>query len=194
MSGRSVGVGSVESAVSSGGGGGGGFFFGFSGAADIFVFITGYTAAMAYAVPALDTLVLGDILTPRRQALLAAGSTGSWLRQIALVRASFEPTIRVLPGHGPETTLAPAADWQQAYLQHYRQDVGAALKAAAAHGHCIGPTQARAIEADMAQAFPVDEQVAQIPPEVLAGLNLDGVAWELKGRVCKPVDNPMRGK
>ena len=151
-------------------------------------------AATAYFIPALRTLVLGDVLTPRRQPLLAAGSTGSWLHQIGQVRAAFEPTIRVLPGHGPETTLAPAADWQQAYLQHYRQDVGAALKAATARGHCIGAARAKAIQVDMDRAFPVDEQVAQIPADVLAGLNLDGVAWELKGRVCKPVDNPIRGR
>jgi glyoxylase-like metal-dependent hydrolase (beta-lactamase superfamily II) len=149
-------------------------------------------AATVYHLPAAHLLVVGDILTPGRVPLLAAGRTAAWLAQIAALRRTFPPETRVLPGHGPEIHLWEAAEWQEGYLLAFRDEVRRAVKEASEDGPCVSAAEARRILASVALAYPTQERVARMPPEALDALNVEGVAWELTGRTCPGTQNPIR--
>jgi glyoxylase-like metal-dependent hydrolase (beta-lactamase superfamily II) len=148
--------------------------------------------ATVYVLPRQKLAVTGDILTPRRTPLLAAGRTAAWLGQIGRLRHRLDPRTMVLPGHGPAARLAGAATWQAAYIQRFRVETAAMTRPATQAGSCISPAEAHRILAHMHQAFRVDEQVARMPVAALDQLNIEGVRYELTGRPCPGVSDPIR--
>jgi glyoxylase-like metal-dependent hydrolase (beta-lactamase superfamily II) len=148
--------------------------------------------AAAYYVPSMKTLVVGDILTPRRVPLLAAGHTADWLKQIDILRRMYDPSTRVLPGHGPAAVLAAAADWQEQYINAFRAEVERATRRDTDGGPCVTAPEGQRILAAIRRDHATDERVARMPPDALDGLNLEGVSWELTGRACPGAANPVR--
>jgi glyoxylase-like metal-dependent hydrolase (beta-lactamase superfamily II) len=147
--------------------------------------------AVVYYLPALRTLVAGDILTPRRTPLLAAGHTAEWLRQIERLQ-SYDRTSRLLPGHGPQTSLGEAIDWQRRYLETFRTAVLAAVQPTSPGQRCLSAEEAARVLGAVRAAFPVEQRVARMPAEALDQLNLAGVAAELGSGVCPGPPNPIR--
>ncbi len=145
-----------------------------------------------YLIPSLNTLVVGDVVTPRRVPMMAAAETAAWLKQIAVLKASYDPGTRVMPGHGPETTLGRAADWQTGYLTKFRELMAKAVAPASPDGACVTKAEAAALLIEMRRAFPTDEGVARMPPDDLDALNIAGVSYELSGKTCPGVENPIR--
>jgi len=137
-------------------------------------------------------LVAGDILTPRRVPLLAAGRTAAWLKQIEVLRGAYDPSTRVLPGHGPAAVLGSAADWQAQYLTAFRTEVQRATQPDSEGGPCVAAAEGQRVLAVIRRDYPTDERVARMPPEALDSLNLEGVSWELTGRTCPGAANPIR--
>jgi glyoxylase-like metal-dependent hydrolase (beta-lactamase superfamily II) len=149
-------------------------------------------AATVYFLPSMRMLVVGDILTPRRVPLLAAGRTAAWLKQIETLRNRFDPSTRILPGHGPMTNLRSAADWQERYIKSFRAQIQQATRAATAGGTCVTRAEGQRILRFMRREYPTDGRVARMPSEALDALNLEGVNWELTGRTCPGTENPIR--
>lgn len=145
-----------------------------------------------YFIPSLRTLVVGDVLTPRRVPLMAAGETAAWLRQIAVLNANYDPGTRVVPGHGPATKLKEAAEWQTGYLTKFRELVATAVDSGSESGACVAQAEAEQVLIDIRGAFPTEEGVARMPPDALDALNIEGVSYELSGRTCPGVENPIR--
>ena len=111
-------------------------------------------AATVYYVASTHTLVVGDILTPRRVPLLAAGRTADWLKQIEILRQSYDASTRVLPGHGPATVLGSAADWQEQYITAFRTEVERATRVETEAGSCITATEGQRIMAAIGREYP----------------------------------------
>lgn len=149
-------------------------------------------ATTVYFIPSLQTLVAGDVLTPRRVPFLAGAQTAAWLRQIPVLTANYDPATRVLPGHGPETTLKEAAEWQTGYITKFRELVATAIAPASAGGACVTPAEAAPLLIEMRRSFPTNESVARMPPDNLDALNIEGVNFELSGKTCPGVENPVR--
>lgn len=145
-----------------------------------------------YFIPLLQTLVVGDVLTPRRVPFMAAAETAAWLRQIAVLKATYGPGTRVAPGHGPETTLKDAAEWQAGYLTKFRELVATAIDPGSASGACVAKAEATPMLIEMRRTFPTVEGVARMPPDALDALNIEGVSYELSGTTCPGVENPVR--
>ncbi len=145
-----------------------------------------------YFIPSLQTLVVGDVLTPRRVPFMAAAETAAWLKQIAVLKANYDPGTRVAPGHGPETTLKDAAEWQTGYLTKFRELVTTAVDPGSAGGACVTKAEAASLLIEMRRAFPTVEGVARMPPDDLDALNIKGVSYELSGKTCPGVENPVR--
>ena len=149
-------------------------------------------AATVYFIPSMDILVSGDILTPRRVPLLAAGRTAAWLEQVESLRRAYDPDARVLPGHGPATDLGSAADWQENYIKAFRAEVTRATGATSDAAACISAEEGERILATMRREHPTVARVARMPEGVLDALNLEGVDWELTGKTCPGTANPVR--
>jgi len=137
-------------------------------------------------------LVVGDVLTPRRVSFMAAAETAAWLKQIAVLRATYDPGTRVAHGHCPETTLKDAADWQAGYLTKFRELVAAAVDPGSADGACVAKAEAKGILIEMRRTYPTTDSVARMPPDDLEALNIEGVSYELSGKACPGVENPVR--
>lgn len=148
--------------------------------------------ATVYFIPPIRMLVVGDILTPRRVPLLAAGRTTGWLEQIETLRASYEPSTRILPGHGPSTDLGSAATWQERYINSFRAQVQQATRGDTEGGACVTRAEGQGILRFMHREHPTDGRVARMPSEALDALNVEGVSWELTGRTCPGAKNPIR--
>lgn len=144
-----------------------------------------------YFIPLLHTLVVGDVLTPRRVPFMAGAETAAWLRQIAVLKANYDPGTRVAPGHGPETTLKNAAAWQAAYLTKFRELVATAIDPGSAGGACVVKAEATPMLIEMRRTFPTVEGVARMPPDNLDALNIEGVSYELSRKTCPGVENPV---
>jgi glyoxylase-like metal-dependent hydrolase (beta-lactamase superfamily II) len=149
-------------------------------------------AAVAYFIPEGHLLVSGDVMTPRRTPLLAAGHTERWLAQIARLRKAFPADTRVLPGHGPETTLSTAADWQSHFIEQFRALAARAADTKSPAGACIDKDEAASLLEQMNQRWPTDGVVAKMPVEVLNQLNIEGVGHELGAAACEGRENPVR--
>ena len=149
-------------------------------------------AATVYFIPSMDILVSGDILTPRRVPLLAAGRTAAWLEQVDALRQAYDPDTRVLPGHGPATDLGSAADWQESYIEAFRAEVTRATGATSDAGACVSAEEGERVLVTMRREHPTDAPVARLPEGVLDALNLEGVNWELTGKTCPGTANPVR--
>ena len=149
-------------------------------------------AATVYFVPSMNTLVVGDVMTPGRVPLLAAGHTAAWLKQIENLRRSYRPSTRILPGHGPATLLQRAAGWQEQYIEAFRREVERATRKDTEGGPCVTAEEGRRILADVRRQYPTHERVARMPAEALDALNLEGVGWELTGHACPGAPNPIR--
>jgi glyoxylase-like metal-dependent hydrolase (beta-lactamase superfamily II) len=149
-------------------------------------------ATTVYFIPSLRILVAGDVVAPRRVPLLAAGQTAAWLKQLVILRSAYDPGTRVLPGHGPATELGSAIDWQEGYIETFRQQVQRATRSDSDAGACLGAAESKRILAEVQSAYPTDAVVARMPPEALDALNLEGVSWELTGKSCPGTQNPIR--
>lgn len=148
--------------------------------------------ATIYEIPAIRTVVVGDLITRSREPLVAEGRTRPWLASIARVARAYPYDESILPGHGPQASLGAAAKWQTAYLQRYRAGISRAIAVSSDQGRCVTPSETTKIARSMADAFPVDQPVAKMPAGNLAKLNSEGVAWEFGGTTCPPIFNPMR--
>jgi len=148
--------------------------------------------ATAYFFPQRNLAVTGDVLTPRRTPLLAAGKTAGWLTQIDRLGTHIRPGTTILPGHGPAAQLVNAAAWQQGYITRFRAEIRAVTRPNSEAGLCVSPAEARQVLAAMRAAFPVEERVARMPAAALDQLNIEGVRFELTGRTCPGVEDPVR--
>lgn len=148
--------------------------------------------ATAYLFPQRNLAVTGDVLTPRRTPLLAAGKTAGWLTQIDRLRTHLRPGTTILPGHGPAGPLAKAAAWQTGYITRFRAEIRAMTDPNSEAGPCVSAAEARQVLAGMRDAFPVEERVARMPTAALDQLNIEGVRFELTGRTCPGAENPVR--
>jgi glyoxylase-like metal-dependent hydrolase (beta-lactamase superfamily II) len=149
-------------------------------------------AAVGYYIPEQRLLITGDVMTPRRVPLLAAAHTREWLRQIERLRTSHPSNTRLLPGHGPITTLGEAAAWQSGYIERFRTLASDAASAASPGGACITVSEATELLAEMRRAWPADTVVAKMPPETLDQLNIEGVGQEVGAASCEGRANPVR--
>jgi len=148
--------------------------------------------ATVYFFPQRNLAVTGDVLTPRRTPLLAAGKTTAWLAQIDRLRGRLRPGTTILPGHGPAARLVNAAAWQTGYITRFRAETRAIARPNSAAGSCVSPAEARQLLAGMHRAFPVEQRVARMPVAVLDQLNIEGVRFELTGRTCPGANDPVR--
>lgn len=149
-------------------------------------------AAVAYYIPEQHLLVSGDVMTPRRVPLLAAGHNSDWLAQIKRLRMALPSNTRLLPGHGPMTTLGAAADWQQGYIRQFRKLAAGAASPSSPSGRCISVDEATALLAQMRRSWPTDAAVAKMPPGLLDQLNIEGVGHEMNATPCEGRTNPVR--
>ena len=149
-------------------------------------------AAVAYVIPAQHLLISGDVMTPRHVPLLAAGRTHDWLRQIERLRRSLPSDTRLLPGHGPMTTLGAAGKWQRGYIEQFRKLAAAASAPGSPSGRCISADEATALLAEMRRSWPTDAVVAKMPSKLLDQLNVEGVGHEMGAASCEGRTNPIR--
>lgn len=148
--------------------------------------------ATVYYFPQRNLAVTGDVMTPRRTPLLAGGRTADWLAQIDRLRRLLPPTTTILPGHGPAAGLASAAAWQTSYIKRFRSEIDIASRPNSPAGGCVSPAEARRVLAHMHRTYPVDQRVARMPVDALDQLNIEGVHFELTGRSCPGMKNPVR--
>jgi glyoxylase-like metal-dependent hydrolase (beta-lactamase superfamily II) len=149
-------------------------------------------AAVAYFIPDRHLLIGGDVLTPGRVPLLAAGQTGQWLAQIERLVRRYPADTQLLPGHGPETTISPAARWQRGYIEKFRALAQPAASPASDSGACITKREAEVLLATMRREWPAKGMVAKMPPDALDQLNIEGVGHELGAAPCEGRTNPIR--
>lgn len=149
-------------------------------------------AAVAYYIPEQHLLIAGDVIAPRRVPLLAAAHTREWLLQIERLRKSYPSDTRLLPGHGPTSTLGEAAVWQRGYIERFRSLATNAASAGSAGGACITASEATALLSQMRRAWPADAVVAKMPPDTLDQLNIEGVGHEMGAAACEGRANPVR--
>jgi glyoxylase-like metal-dependent hydrolase (beta-lactamase superfamily II) len=145
-----------------------------------------------YYIPSYRLAVSGDVLTPRRTPLLAAAKTANWLEQIERLTRSLPAGTMILPGHGPAARLASAAAWQSGYIRKFRAEVLTATRPGSEDGSCVSPAEARRVLTYVRRSYPANDRVALMPGEVLDGLNIEGVGFELTGRTCPGRQNPIR--
>ena len=151
-------------------------------------------AAVVYFIPDRKLLIGGDVLTPGRVPLLAAGQTRKWLNQIDRLLATYPAATRLLPGHGPETTIGAAGNWQRGYIERFRALAQQAIPPTSAGGGCITKREADALLATMHKEWPARALVAKMPPAALDQLNIEGVGHELGAAPCEGRANPVREK
>jgi glyoxylase-like metal-dependent hydrolase (beta-lactamase superfamily II) len=149
-------------------------------------------AAVGYFIPDRKLLIGGDVLTPGRVPLLAAGQTGQWLAQIERLVTRYPADTRLLPGHGPETTIRPAARWQRGYINRFRALAQRSASPASDGGACITKREAEVLLATIRREWPAKGVVAKMPPDALDQLNIEGVGHELGAAACEGRRNPIR--
>jgi len=149
-------------------------------------------AAVAYYLPDARLLVGGDIMTPRRVPLMGAAHTKDWLQQIEKLGALYPGETRLLPGHGPMTTLAAGGKWQSGYIRHFRDLTAKAIAADSPGGACVTAKEAAGLLDDMRRTWPTDAIVAKMPADALNQLNIEGVGHEMGATACEGRKNPVR--
>lgn len=150
-------------------------------------------AAVAYYIPEQHLLITGDVMTPHRVPLLAAGHTNEWLGQIERLSSTFPADTRVLPGHGPMTTLGEAAKWQLGYMREFRKLASDASLPDSPGGKCITAEEAARLIKEMHSKWPTTDQVvSNMPADVLDQLNIEGVGFEVGAISCEGRTNPIR--
>jgi glyoxylase-like metal-dependent hydrolase (beta-lactamase superfamily II) len=149
-------------------------------------------AAVAYFVPEQHLLVSGDLMTPGKVPLLAAGHTRDWLRQIERLQATYPEDTRLLPGHGDETTFGAARRWQTGYITRFRALATVAAARPSSDGACITASEAQSLLAKMSREWPTDGIVSKMSPELLDQLNVEGVGHDIGAVACEGRENPVR--
>jgi glyoxylase-like metal-dependent hydrolase (beta-lactamase superfamily II) len=149
-------------------------------------------AAVVYFIPDRKLLIGGDVLTPGRVPLMAAGQTRQWLDQIDRLLGTYPAGTHLLPGHGPETTIGAAGKWQRGYINRFRALAQHAASADSTGGGCITKREADVLLATMRKEWPAPALVAKMPPAALDQLNIEGVGHELGAARCEGRTNPVR--
>jgi glyoxylase-like metal-dependent hydrolase (beta-lactamase superfamily II) len=149
-------------------------------------------AAVGYFIPDRNLFVAGDVLAPGRVPLLAAGQTGKWLAQIDRLLERYPGNVQLLPGHGPQATIAAAGKWQRGYLERFRALAKEAAAPTSRGSSCITKAEADELLATIRKEWPAEGVVAKMPPDALDQLNIEGVGHEVGAASCEGRTNPVR--
>jgi glyoxylase-like metal-dependent hydrolase (beta-lactamase superfamily II) len=134
-------------------------------------------SATVFYVPQHQALFAGDLVGNKVTDFLLGEATGAWLEQLRKFPAAYPKAKTLYPGHGAPGDARTLIAAQEKYLQDFRVEVRAQMKAGQWDGKALSPEGRKKVADAISAKYPGYVDVAPLP--ALNELNANAVAQEL---------------
>jgi glyoxylase-like metal-dependent hydrolase (beta-lactamase superfamily II) len=134
-------------------------------------------SATVFYLPQHQALFSGDLVGNKVTDFLLGEGTSAWIEQLRKLPAAYPKARTLYPGHGAPGQARPLIQEQKKYLQNFRTEVQAQMKAGQWNGQELSQQGRTNVANAIAAKYPGYVDVAPLP--ALNELNANAVAQEL---------------